>query len=103
VRTVQREKKLLISNETDRVYLSPPKELFLYEADALSLCIEQQGFTDTVVWNPGPDKARALKDFPDDDWLHMLCVEAACVDKQVSLEPGEIWTGSQILTVPSKG
>jgi glucose-6-phosphate 1-epimerase len=100
-RTIQREEKLSISNETDRVYLSPSKELFLYEADAPSLRIEQQGFTDTVVWNPGPAKARSLKDFPDDGWLQMLCVEAACVDKQVILQPGESWTGSQILTIPN--
>jgi glucose-6-phosphate 1-epimerase len=102
-RTVQQEEKLLISNETDRVYLSPSKKLLLCERDAPSLHIEQQGFTDTVVWNPGPDKARALKDFPEDDWLHMLCVEAACVDKRVVLQPGEIWSGSQTLSVASTG
>jgi glucose-6-phosphate 1-epimerase len=100
VRTIQREEKLLIPKETDRVYLNPPKKLVLFEAETPSLYIEQQGFTDTVVWNPGPDKARALKDFPDDDWLHMLCVEAACVEKPISLQPGKIWTGSQTLSVP---
>jgi glucose-6-phosphate 1-epimerase len=100
LRTIQREEKLTIMDETDRVYLSPPKELLLYEANKPSLRIEQQGFSDTVVWNPGPDKARALKDFPDEDWLHMLCVEAACVDKRVSLQPGEVWAGTQILSVP---
>jgi glucose-6-phosphate 1-epimerase len=30
-----------------------------------------------VVWNPGPDKAARLSDFPDSAWQRMLCVETA--------------------------
>lgn len=97
---VQQEEPLRIAAEVDRVYLNPPKKLALHEGEAPSLIIEQEGFVDTVVWNPGPDKAKALADFPDDDWLRMLCVEAACAAKPVSLQPGESWAGSQILTVP---
>jgi glucose-6-phosphate 1-epimerase len=59
--------------------------------------VSQAGFEDTVVWNPGPDKARALRDFPDEDWLRMICIEAACVAAPVRLLPGEKWCGSQTL------
>jgi glucose-6-phosphate 1-epimerase len=99
-KSIQQEEALRIPDETDRVYLDPPGELTLYEGREPSLIIDQQGFFDTVVWNPGPDKARALSDFPDDDWLHMLCVEAACAARPVVVHPGESWTGSQVFTVP---
>jgi glucose-6-phosphate 1-epimerase len=34
---------------------------------------------------------------PDDDYLRMLCIEAAVIDKPVSLQAGETWTGRQTL------
>ncbi|MGV3743454.1 MAG: D-hexose-6-phosphate mutarotase [Burkholderiaceae bacterium] len=97
---VQQEELLYLRNEVDRVYLAPPDELYMHENGQASLRIAQQGFSETVVWNPGPAKAKALADFPDEDWLHMLCVEAACAARPVELPPGQLWTGSQILTVP---
>lgn len=39
--------------------------------------IQAQGSSSTVVWNPGPDKAARLSDFPDAAWRSMLCVETA--------------------------
>lgn len=99
VLVVQADPDLTVSGELDRVYLSPPKALTLHEPGVAPLTIEQNGFVDSVVWNPGPLNAAALKDFPDDGWLHMLCVEAACVDAPVRLDPGHSWTGSQTLSV----
>jgi glucose-6-phosphate 1-epimerase len=88
-----------VSGELDRVYLSPPKSLQLLEDGKPSLRIAQTGFEDTVVWNPGPLLAQSLKDFPDEDWRNMLCVEAACAGKPVAIQPGATWTGSQILSI----
>jgi glucose-6-phosphate 1-epimerase len=99
--TLQRDTELRITGEVDRVYLAPPDHLVLLEGGKPALRIGQQGFFDTVVWNPGPANARALKDFPDDDWLRMLCVEAACASRPVHLAPGETWQGEQVLTTPS--
>jgi glucose-6-phosphate 1-epimerase len=99
VLVVQAETELTVSQELDRVYLSPPKRVTLHDQDAAPLLIEQQGFEDSVIWNPGPVNAAALNDFPDDGWLHMLCVEAACVNVPVRLAPGQSWSGSQTLTV----
>lgn len=97
---VQTESRLAIDGEIDRVYLAPPGALQLIEQDKPTLFIDQQGFTDTVVWNPGPEKASALADFPDDDWRHMLCVEAACAGHAVTVGPGQTWTGMQELRIP---
>ena len=97
----QDEAALSIPGEVDRVYLEPPAELLLEEDGQPALRILQHGFADTVVWNPGPEKARALRDMPDEDWLRMLCVEAACAAAPVSLAPGECWEGGQTLMLAS--
>lgn len=85
-----------IAGEVDRIYFDTPTALTLSEG----LRIEQAGFTDTVVWNPGPTKAAALADLEQPDgYRRMLCVEAATVGRPVELASGERWTGSQTLTV----
>lgn len=93
----QHEAQLVITGEVDRVYLSPPATLQLVEEGQRPLHITQHGFVDTVVWNPGPEKSRALPDMQDHDWLNMLCVEAACASTPVILAPGATWEGSQRL------
>ena len=50
---------------------------------------------DVVVWNPGPTRAAALADMPDDDWLQLLCVEAAVIGAPVTLAAGQEWVGRQ--------
>jgi glucose-6-phosphate 1-epimerase len=95
----QQESQLAIPGEVDRVYMAAPSTLQLLEEGHAPLQISQQGFSDTVVWNPGPDKARALPDMPDQDWKHMLCVEAACAAEPVTLPAGAIWRGSQRLSL----
>lgn len=55
-----------------------------------------------VVWNPWDKKAKAMTDFGDEEYKHMLCVEAACIEKPITLKPGEEWRGRQeISAVPS--
>ncbi len=34
-----------------------------------------------VVWNPWDKKAKAMQDFGDGEYKHMLCVEPAAVDR----------------------
>jgi glucose-6-phosphate 1-epimerase len=36
-----------------------------------------------------------LADLPDDDWLQMLCVEAAQIGRPVTLAPGQDWVARQ--------
>jgi glucose-6-phosphate 1-epimerase len=87
-----------IAQELDRIYWNAPRELTLREAGRRRL-IQSQAFEDVVVWNPGPEKCAALPDMPDDDWLQMLCVEAAQIGERVRLGAGEEWVGMQTLVV----
>jgi glucose-6-phosphate 1-epimerase len=85
-----------VVGEVDRLYHDAPGTLTLREMGR-RLAIVHAGFTDVVVWNPGPGKAAQLSDLPDDDWQKMLCVEAARVIDPVTLHPGEEWAGMQTL------
>lgn len=82
----------------DRVYANAPNQLTLVDG-ATRTVIEQQGFSDTVVWNPGPDLARDLTDLTGDEWRNFLCVEAAQIMPPVELPAWDTWYGHQRLQV----
>jgi len=92
------EAPLRIQDETDNIYFSAPPALSLRQDDAACLQLEQQGFTDSVIWNPGPTKAAQLGDMPAQDWTRMLCIEAAQIEQPVRLSPQATWRGLQRLT-----
>ena len=52
-----------------------------------------------MVWNPGPEKARALSDLGDAEYREMVCVEAAAAAAPVVVQPGATWWGSQRVEV----
>jgi len=97
----QSEALLRIDDEIDRIYLSPTPSLRLQASAQAALLVTQQGFTDSVVWNPGPAKAALLDDLPEDDWSRMLCIEAAQIAEPVQLAPQATWRGLQRLSVLS--
>lgn len=96
---VETEDPLGFTGEIDRVYRQAPEALRL-EGAGPARRIVQQGFVDTVVWNPGSAKAAALGDMPPTDWLRMLCIEAAAVQRPIPLAPGKTWRGMQRLELP---
>lgn len=93
----QDEEPLRFTGELDCVYRATPSKLLLSRPGQPALHVLQQGFCDTVVWNPGPERAARLGDMPAADWVKMLCVEAAVVQRPVIVEPGTTWRGSQRL------
>ena len=103
IEVVEQGERVAIAGEIDRVYMSPPASLHLLEDNIPTLRIEQSGFSDTVVWNPGAELVRTLTDFPDADWTKMLCVEAACASTPVLLQPGQIWQGTQQFSALEEG
>ena len=87
-----------VSSEVDRNYLQVTRPLELFDGRT-KMTISQQGFEDVVVWNPWRDKAAALRDLADDEYLQFLCIEAAQVNRAVALPPGQRWTGQQHVIV----
>lgn len=88
---------LAIEGHIDRVYFGTGDHIVLREPHR-GLRLEQRGFSETVVWNPGVDGTRARPDFADGDEHRMVCVEAAVVRPPVHLAPGAQWTGAQVIT-----
>lgn len=83
--------------ETDRIYQAAP-EMHIHSPDR-TWRLTSSGSASTVVWNPGPEKAARLSDFPDDAWTGMLCVESAnAADDYRELQPGASHTLSATLT-----
>ncbi len=80
---------LRLSGETVNAYLRAPARCSL--ADPIMkrrLVVEQRGFSDTVVWNPGKEAAARNPEIGA-AWNQYLCVESAnCLDDQVCLMPG---------------
>lgn len=94
------------AGDQDRIYPWPGSPLFLAPAGpsgGRALRIEQQGFADVVVWNPGAARCAALADMPPDGWRQMVCVEAAQIHAPIVLAPGARWQGVQRLVGQAAG
>ncbi len=96
--SVASDDSLTFERETDRIYYEVPRPLTL-SASGVDLEVGMEGFRDTVVWNPWAELCAALPDMPDDAYRRMLCIEAAVIDKPVTLGKDESWSGLQVLTV----
>ncbi len=90
-------KELVIDRPIDRVYHAAPPGLAVVERDRVTT-VGATGFTDTVVWNPGPAIGAKLEDLEPMGHAHMLCVEAAVARTPVEVAPGATWRGTQVLT-----
>jgi glucose-6-phosphate 1-epimerase len=91
-----------ISSETDRVYMDAPSVLEVNDSSRETrLEIASSGFRDGVVWNPWKEGSSKIADLGKDEYLKMLCVEAARVVNEVSLLPGDNWVGVQRFEVSS--
>lgn len=88
---------LVVSDYLDRVYVDAPPRLELREPGR-SMILETEGFPDAVVWNPGRERAAALRDLEPGDERRFICIEAAVVQTPVTLGAGRQWSGTQTLT-----
>ncbi|WP_299491619.1 D-hexose-6-phosphate mutarotase [uncultured Shewanella sp.] len=88
----QQQDNVIINQETDRVYtqLSPQQQL--HTPDGI-IEISRENSQSAILWNPWSDKSKRLSHFKDDDYLSMICLEAANVlDDKITLAPNESHT-----------
>lgn len=80
---------LTLDGETDRIYLATEADCLIEDrALARRIRVAKAGSRSTVVWNPGPQKARALGDIPPGGERGMVCVESAnAAEDTVTLDP----------------
>ncbi len=79
------------SAETDRVYRDSEADCVIRDPGfKRAIRVAKSGSRSTVVWNPWIAKSARMPDFGDDEYLGMLCIEAAnCGRDIVRLEPGQ--------------
>eukprot|EP00472_Partenskyella_glossopodia_P005346 CAMPEP_0197519018 /NCGR_PEP_ID=MMETSP1318-20131121/4270_1 /TAXON_ID=552666 /ORGANISM="Partenskyella glossopodia, Strain RCC365" /LENGTH=306 /DNA_ID=CAMNT_0043069765 /DNA_START=143 /DNA_END=1063 /DNA_ORIENTATION=+ len=99
----QTSDEILFDKETDRIYLNVPKVMQVVDKKSGIAIVQESDFTDAVVWNPWIEKSKrmAAKDFGEEEYKEMLCVEAAEVGKAgdaVTLKPGAIFQKSIVLS-----
>ncbi|CAN6849840.1 unnamed protein product [Brassica oleracea] len=95
---------ITFESEIDRIYLSTPTKIAILDHDKKrTFVVRKEGLADAVVWNPWDKKSKKkISDMGDEDYKHMLCVEAAAIERPISLKPGEEWKGRlELSAVPS--
>ncbi len=97
-RQQQEESKLMFDRAIDRVYFNTNKTLTLTDKHS-TRHILSSGFKDTVVWNPWIEGAKTFTDMADDEYQVMLCIESANVEEPVTLQPGAVWQGYQVISI----
>jgi len=65
----------------------------------IDVLLNKANLPDTVVWNPWIEKAKAMLDLEDEEYLRFVCVEAGSVAERVVLAAGDTWLGGQVLEV----
>ncbi|MBX0329380.1 D-hexose-6-phosphate mutarotase [Oscillochloris sp. ZM17-4] len=88
-----------ISGEVDRVYHGTTAACAVRDpALGRRVTVAKAGSRTTVIWNPGPEKARQIADMAGDEYAGMVCVEAAnAADDTVTLAPGAAHTLRTVL------
>jgi glucose-6-phosphate 1-epimerase len=81
----------------DRIYFNAPGHMQLQSALG-QVDLQQNGFNDVVVWNPGGAAAACPPDLPKDGFRQFLCVEAARIGQPVELAPTQAWSGTQTIS-----
>lgn len=97
IERIDDEPAIALAGEVDRVYLDAPPQAEVRDGSTTTR-VEMTGFRDTVVWNPGAERAARLADLDPGGEHRFVCVEAAVVGTPVVLEVGERWRGAQTLT-----
>lgn len=86
------EAPLAIGDMLDEIFYGV-KGCVTLHAGARDVELDQDGFTDAVVWNPGAANAAAMPDLEDEEYQRFVCIEPACIEP-VTLPGGAQWRGN---------
>ncbi|MGL5046307.1 MAG: D-hexose-6-phosphate mutarotase [Shewanella sp.] len=86
---LQTSDEVLFDRETDRVYTDLGPVQLLHTPQGI-IEVSRENSQSAVLWNPWIEKSQRLGRFNPEDYLTMVCLEAANVlDDKVVLAPGE--------------
>jgi glucose-6-phosphate 1-epimerase len=95
--------EIAITSETDRVYLNTEDAVELDDPVLhRTTRVTKDNSHTTVVWNPWVQKAQALSDLGNEEWIQMICLETSNVsDSAVDLAPGQQHIMKALVRVPN--
>jgi glucose-6-phosphate 1-epimerase len=82
---------LVLGEALDQIFHDIDGAIALHAGSA-TMELEQDGFTDAVVWNPGAAGAAAMVDLADQEYQRFVCIEPAVIEP-VTLLAGQQWRG----------
>ncbi|MGZ8290242.1 MAG: D-hexose-6-phosphate mutarotase [Telluria sp.] len=85
------EGEFAISDKYDHIFFGVDGPIRLHSGLG-TLALEQEGFSDAVVWNPGAADAAALADMEGEEYKRFVCIEPASIEPH-TLAPGDSWRG----------
>lgn len=84
----------------DNVYLAAPDVLTIHDkSEGRKIILEKGGFREAVLWNPWKETGATIKDLHSDAYREMICLEAANVEPQIVVEPGELHSAWQRILI----
>jgi glucose-6-phosphate 1-epimerase len=89
---------LAIGDMLDKIFHGIDGSITLHSGSGATQ-LEQQGFVDAVVWNPGAANAAAMPDLEDEEYQCFVCIEPAVIEP-VTLRDGDSWRGDYRITAP---
>lgn len=93
---------LIFTGETDRVYTSAPVTQVI-DGDRV-IQLRPSGSATTVIWNPWQMLASQMKEFGDQEWQTMVCVETAnALDQAVPVDAGTTTTMGVAISLHKSG
>jgi len=92
---------IAIVSETDRTFLDTSGAIDVIDpVMRRRIHIAKDDSRTTVVWNPWTEKAHALSDLADDEWMQFVCIETSNVEPfAVDLAPGHQHTMKAVVSV----
>lgn len=79
---------LTLTTPIESVYVGHVGDVVLHDG-ARDIVMRQDNGHSVVVWNPGAEGAKGFADMPEEQFEHMVCVEAGnALDDAYQLEPG---------------
>lgn len=80
----------LIDQEIDRIYLECVEGITMIDKGFSRRLTIHSNSANVVLWNPWQEKAAAMADFGDSEYLQMLCIENIHANQaNITLAPGE--------------
>ena len=89
--------ELSISGHHDAIYRDLPGPIELVQPGA-TLRLEQHGFTDAVVWNPGVEMGAGIPDLASEEVKRFVCIEPAMVTPY-QIAPATSWGATHRISI----